>query len=201
MEFNEKLQQLRKQRALTQEQLAAAIFVSRTAVSKWESGRGLPEIGSLKALAAFFDVSVDDLLSSREALEIGEQDGKKKRERLCDLAYGLLDISMAMLLFLPLFRCVVTGVVSARSLLSLVGVSPWLRAVTVALVAASVILGILTLALQGAEAPLWRKAKRAISLGIGALAVLFFTVSLHPYAAVFVFFLLITKIVLLPKGR
>ena len=53
MEFNKKLQQLRKQRALTQEQLAAAIFVSRTAVSKWESGRGLPEIGSLRALAAF----------------------------------------------------------------------------------------------------------------------------------------------------
>ena len=201
MEFNEKLQQLRKQRALTQEQLAAAIFVSRTAVSKWESGRGLPEIGSLKALAAFFDVSVDDLLSSREALEIGEQDGKKKRERLCDLAYGLLDISMALLLFLPLFRGDVTGVVSARSLLSLAGVSLWLRAAYVALVVASAIFGVLTLALQGVAAPLWQKIKRALSLGLGALTMISFTVSLHPYAAVFVFFLLITKIVLLPKGR
>ena len=51
MEFNEKLQQLRKQKGLTQEQLAEALFVSRTAVSKWESGRGYPNIESLKAIA------------------------------------------------------------------------------------------------------------------------------------------------------
>ena len=38
MEFHEKLQELRKQKNLTQEQLAQALFVSRTAISKWESG-------------------------------------------------------------------------------------------------------------------------------------------------------------------
>ena len=51
MVLNEKLQVLRKQRGLTQEELAKALFVSRTAVSKWESGRGCPSIDSLKALA------------------------------------------------------------------------------------------------------------------------------------------------------
>lgn len=40
MEFNEKLQLLRKQQEMTQEQLAEKLFVSRTAVSKWESGKG-----------------------------------------------------------------------------------------------------------------------------------------------------------------
>ena len=44
MEFSEKLQELRKSRNLTQEELAEALFVSRTAVSKWESGRGYPSI-------------------------------------------------------------------------------------------------------------------------------------------------------------
>ena len=62
MEFNEKLQELRKQKGLTQEALAEALFVSRTAVSKWESGRGYPNIDSLKGIAKFFGVTVDELL-------------------------------------------------------------------------------------------------------------------------------------------
>lgn len=41
MEFNEKLQTLRKQKNLTQEELASALYVSRTAISKWESGGSL----------------------------------------------------------------------------------------------------------------------------------------------------------------
>ena len=50
MEFHEKLQELRKSRGLTQEELAEALFVSRTAISKWESGRGYPSIDSLQIL-------------------------------------------------------------------------------------------------------------------------------------------------------
>ena len=54
MEFNEKLQELRKQKGLTQEELAEMLYVSRAAVSKWESGRGYPNIDSLKAISKFF---------------------------------------------------------------------------------------------------------------------------------------------------
>ena len=63
MEFNEKLQQLRKQNNMTQEQLAEKLYVSRAAVSKWESGKGYPNIESLKAISKLFSVSIDDLLS------------------------------------------------------------------------------------------------------------------------------------------
>ena len=59
MEFNEKLQQLRKQKEITQEELAVAIYVSRTAISKWESGRGYPSIDSLKAIAKYFNITID----------------------------------------------------------------------------------------------------------------------------------------------
>ncbi len=46
MERSEKLQQLRKQRGLTQKELAEKLFVSQTAISKWESGRGCSSLDS-----------------------------------------------------------------------------------------------------------------------------------------------------------
>ena len=57
MEFHEKLQELRKSRGLTQEELAEDLYVSRTAVSKWESGRGYPSIDSLKEISKYFSAS------------------------------------------------------------------------------------------------------------------------------------------------
>lgn len=51
MEFHEKLQELRKNKGMTQEELAKELFVSRTAISKWESGKGYPSIDSLKEIS------------------------------------------------------------------------------------------------------------------------------------------------------
>ncbi len=109
MEFGKKLQELRNRQGLTQEQLAQQIFVSRTAVSKWESGRGTPSIDSLKRISELFSVTIDELLSSEELLTFTE--GKQKR--FCDLIFGLLDISVLMFLFLPLFAQKAGGKVMA----------------------------------------------------------------------------------------
>lgn len=68
MEFHEKLQQLRKQNNLTQEQLAEQLYVSRTAISKWESGRGYPSLESLKCISKLFSISIDELLSNNELI-------------------------------------------------------------------------------------------------------------------------------------
>lgn len=62
MAFSEKLYELRKQRGLSQEELAEALDVSRQAISKWESGRALPEAGKLLTVSAFFGVSLDELM-------------------------------------------------------------------------------------------------------------------------------------------
>jgi len=78
MEFNEKLQELRKQKGLTQEELAGHLFVSRAAISKWESGRGYPGIDSLKSISKFFSVSIDDLLSGDELIILAEEEQKEK---------------------------------------------------------------------------------------------------------------------------
>ena len=104
MEFHEKLQELRKRRGLTQEELAELLYVSRTAISKWESGRGYPSIDSLKAIFSYFPVSLDDVLSSEVLLTIAETEGEQKESRMRNLVFGLLDCTSALLLFLPLFR-------------------------------------------------------------------------------------------------
>ena len=76
MEFHEKLRELRKSRGLTQEELAEALFVSRTAISKWESRRGYPSIDSLKEISRYFAVSIDDLLSGEQLITIAEKENK-----------------------------------------------------------------------------------------------------------------------------
>ena len=103
MEFHERIQELRKRKGLTQEELAQALYVSRTAVSKWESGRGYPNIDSLKALSEFYSVSIDELLSSEEVLTIAEEENLEKQMRFRDLLFGLLDLGSVMFFFLPLF--------------------------------------------------------------------------------------------------
>ena len=55
MTLGEKLKKLRTDKNLTQEELAEILFVSRTAISKWESGRGFPNIESLKAISKVDD--------------------------------------------------------------------------------------------------------------------------------------------------
>ena len=74
MDFGEKLKALRTERGLTQEQLAARLYVSRTAVSKWETGGGSPNLDSLQAVARLFDVSVDDLLSTDDLIVLARDE-------------------------------------------------------------------------------------------------------------------------------
>ena len=92
MDFNEKLQQLRTKSGLTQEQLAEKVFVSRVAVAKWESGRGYPNLDSLKSLAKIFNISIDDLLSSEELIDIAEVHTKNKGKILRTLVLGITDV-------------------------------------------------------------------------------------------------------------
>ena len=201
MDFHEKLQEFRKQKGLTQEELAEKLYVSRAAISKWESGRGYPNIESLKAIAKFFSVTVDALLSSDEVLTIAEEDNKQKEYRFRDLLFGLLDISMLMLLFLPLFATKDNGVIQEASLLTIEGVKIYLKIFYYVFIISAGVVGVLTLALQNYQASAWLKGKTAISLIIGAISVLLFVISSQPYAAVFAFALLTIKALVLIKRK
>jgi len=201
MEFHEKLQELRKQKGLTQEELAQFLFVSRTAISKWESGRGYPNIDSLRAIAKFFSVTIDELLSGDEALTIAEADNKQNKQHLCDLVFGLLDLGAATLLFLPLFGQKSDGIIREVSLLSLTGIAPYLKTAYLVVVLGMVAWGVLTLALRGCQQSLWEQTKDKLSLWINTAGLLLFIISLQPYAAVLLFLFLTIKVLLLTKNR
>ena len=62
MTFGEKLQQLRKQANLTQQELADKLNVSRQAITKWEKDSGLPDLDNIKKISLIFNVKIDDLL-------------------------------------------------------------------------------------------------------------------------------------------
>lgn len=64
MNFSEKLKEIRKNEGLSQEQLAEKIGVSRQAITKWETGKGLPDIENMMIIAEIFKTTLDELISS-----------------------------------------------------------------------------------------------------------------------------------------
>lgn len=199
MTFGEKLKALRTEKHLTQDELAEKLYVTRTAISKWETDKGYPGIESLKAIASFFSITVDELLSSEEILTIAEKNQKQFKKDLCSLAFGMLDICMSLLLFLPLFAANIDGEIHEASLLSLSGISLYLKIAYFIVVILICISGILTIALQNLSVTVYEKAKNNISLTLGVIAVLLFIVSRQPYAAAFAFSLLAIKVIILIK--
>lgn len=76
MELKDKLKKLRKERGLTQSQLADAIFVSRSTVAKWENGLGLPSKDSMEALERLYSISQEDVATTEPEIVIVEKNRK-----------------------------------------------------------------------------------------------------------------------------
>ena len=203
MEFNEKLQLLRSQRGLTQEELAAEIFVSRTAVSKWESGRGYPSIDSLKELARFFEVTVDVLISDKELSEITAR-ARRMRERgwsitarIRGIACGILDICALAFLFMPLFR------LSLGCLVMDVNVLEYrdgpMRTLYLFAILGTVFLGVFSLIAQTFYTAFFQKAGLLFTIIAGLGLLLLFIASRMPYAAAVALLFLVIKAFFLIK--
>lgn len=65
MTFAEKLKSIRKQAGMSQEQLVEKLSVSRQAITKWETGAGIPDIENLMAISGLFGISIDELLGNK----------------------------------------------------------------------------------------------------------------------------------------
>ena len=198
MELNEKLQELRKSKGMTQEELAEVLYVSRTAISKWESGRGTPSIESLKQISAFFSVSIDDLLSAEKALSLAEQEQKVHQRNQIHLWNGIIDVCSAGLVFLPLYPNAVGQTVYAVNLLSYA--NRFNRSICMLLFLALILTGVVKTLL----ACLGRKKEQGfltvLSIVLSILSILFLIAARVSYAAAVAFILLMLKGTLLFCG-
>lgn len=197
MEFNEKLVQLRKSRNMTQDELAEALYVSRAAVSKWESGRGLPSIDSLKDIAKFFSVSIDELLSGEKLLSLAEKENSSNTRKICDIIFGVADLLSFVLFVLPLYPSTVDGYVYSVSLLSYTETSKINIAVYWVLFALLVLSGAVKLIFAKLKAEKCSKASAYVSLVISMVTVLFLALTREAYALVVVFLLFVIKVTVL----
>ncbi len=195
MEFHSKLQHLRKQQGLTQEQLAEKLYVSRTAVSKWESGKGYPSIESLKQLSRVFGISIDDLLSGEELIAAAQEENHANLRSVYAALWGMLDLAAVACILLPLYGVPVDGGFRSVTLFSFTAASP--------LIHSMYWLALIGLMITGA-AEMWlvrrgRAGCRMLSLALSAAAILLFTSAKEPYAAAVLFLLFLGKLFVMTR--
>lgn len=199
MEFGEKLQELRKSRGLTQQELAEALYVSRTAISKWESGRGYPSIDSIKEISGFFSVSIDDLLSGEKLVSLAKKENQSNIRHICDLLFGIVDLMNITLIILPLYPNLIDGYIYSVNLFAYTQTKSFNRMVYWVLFVALIVIGGLKVVLNQMRIERGREIITAISTGLSIITVLFLGMTREAYAITMAFLLLILKSILIFK--
>lgn len=197
MEFHEKLQQLRRQKNMTQEQLAQQLFVSRTAVSKWESGRGYPNLESLKDISRLFSVTIDELLSGEELIDLAETETRSGISRMIGLVFGVLDLITAGFLILPLIGVRDGEVIRVVTLLEPGCVTGFLHALYFAVLISSSLFGAFEIMMRFTDHERGVRLCKFVSVLLWAGAILLFAISRQPYLTAVLFLLFMVKIFLL----
>ena len=199
MEFNEKLQELRKARGLTQEELAEALFVSRTAISKWESGRGYPSIDSLKQIANYFSISIDELLSGERLITIAENENRTNLKNMGNMVFGVVDIFSFIMIILPLYPNKIDDYIYSVNLFNYTQTAVFNLVIMWSFYLTLILIGISKILLTQLNIEKGQKVITNISLVLGILAVLYLALTRVAYAITVVFVLLIIKVMLLFK--
>lgn len=197
MEFSEKLQELRRNRGLTQEELAEALYVSRTAISKWESGKGYPSIDSLKEISGFFSVSIDELLSSEKLLSIARDENRTNIRKTCDLLIGVVDMFSFVLIILPLYPNLIDGYYYSVNLLAYTQNGAVLRGIYWGLYILLVLTGAAKILMTRAASEKTGRIMTYVSLVVSIITVLLLSMAKEAYAVTLVFLLLVVKGIIL----
>lgn len=200
MEFGEKVQKLRNQNKWTQEQLAEKLYVSRTAVSKWESGKGYPNIDLLKDVAKLFNKTIDELLSSEEILDIAKIENTSNMKRTNNLVYGLLDIISVLFIFLPLYARRTENFVYSVSLVSTNDISYMIKILCIIILSIISVIGLAENILYFIDNKKMQIIINRLSLVVQTFSILFFAIARQAYLTAIVFILLIIKILMIAKN-
>ena len=200
MEFGEKIQKLRNQNKWTQEQLAEKLYVSRTAVSKWESGKGYPNIDSLKDIAKLFNKTIDELLSSEEIIDIAKKENTSNIKKANNLIYGLLDIISILFIFLPLYAQKAENFVYSVALTSTNDISNIIKISYIIILSILSLIGIAEIILNFIENKKIQRIFNIVSLVVESISILFFAMSRQTYLTAIIFIILIIKIAVIIKN-
>ena len=201
MEFNEKLKELRNSRGLTQEEMAEALFVSRTAISKWESGRGYPSIDSLKEISGFFSVTIDELLSGEKLLSIAEKENKSNMQDLCSILIGTIDVLYFLLIVLPLYPKSMEQYISSVNLFSYTETTAFNRMGYWGLFFLLIVVGIIEMIAARLKITKGNKMILIFSMLLSIVVVLFLALTGETYATALAFLLFILKVFLYIKEK
>lgn len=201
MDFGKKLQQLRTQSSLTQEQLAEQLYVSRTAISKWESGKGYPSIESLKCISRFFSVSIDELLSGEELITLAQTETHSHLKKLYGILSAILDLMCVGFIVLPLYGNSDGRYIHAVNLISYTDTSAIHLAVYWAAFLIFIFLGAAKLAFTHFEKERLGGIVTKSSLILNAVTVCFFAAAREPYATALSFLLFVAKMLIFGKQR
>jgi len=201
MEFNEKLQKLRTKENLTQEELAEKLYVSRSAISKWESGRGYPSIDSLKAIAKYFHVTIDELIGTEEIIDLAEQDIRDSNKKYTSLICGILDCLVLLLLFLPVFGNGGKEEMESVTLFTMTGISLWLKVIFIVVTSITILNGLCTVVISNFDKPEWNKHRLVTGIILSIAGTMLFILARQTYAGVFFLCTLVVKGILVIKNK
>lgn len=200
MEFGEKIQKLRNSKRWTQEQLADKLYVSRTAVSKWESGKGYPNIDSLKDIAKIFDITIDDLLSGEQLIDIAKNENIVNMKKTNNLIYGLLDFVSILLIFIPIYANKIDNYVYSVSLINCNDISNIIKGSYIIIFSVLTLIGIVELIFNFIDNNNKRRILNILSIIIQMISILYFIISRQIYLSLFMLIILIIKIVIVIKN-
>ena len=175
---------------MTQEQFAEKLFVSRTAVSKWETGRGMPSMESLQMIAKLFHITLDDLLSTEEIVLIAESENKENIKRFASYMDGVINLAALLGLLLPLYKVELNNVFYSVPLYQYEG---WLAILYWVFPIVMSICGIIQIILNKSEREKTKRSVNVIGVILNACAVFILILGGQPYPAVMFFALLLIK--------